>query len=125
MKNSGQQDDAYARIDKMWEIKSMEERELLKAKIIELLEDNHANDICFMLNMGHHEVLKIVHEIYRDGGLMESQYWESEYVGTNTGADLWGIYGKDRAGEYIDANGDYLGFDTEEEANQYIKDEIK
>ena len=97
----------------------------LKAKIIELLEDNHANDICFMLNMGHHEVLKIVHEIYRDGGLMESQYWEAEYVGTDTGADLWGIYGKDRAGEYIDANGDYLGFDTEEEANQYIRDEIK
>lgn len=97
----------------------------LKTKINELLEDNHANDISFLLNMEHREVLKIVHQIYRDGGLMESQYWEAEHVGTDTGADLWGIYGKDRAGEYIDANGDYLGFDTEEEANQYIRDEIK
>lgn len=97
----------------------------LKAKINDLLEDYHANDICFILNMEHREVLKIVHEIYRDGGLMQPQYWEVEYVGTNTGEDLWGIYGKDRAGEYIDANGNYLGFDTEEEANQYIKDEIK
>jgi hypothetical protein len=48
---------------------------------------------------------------------MEPQYWESEHVDT----DLWGIYGKDRAGEYIDENGDYLGFDTEDEANEYIK----
>lgn len=89
----------------------------LKAKIVELLEDNHANDICYMLNMGHHEVLKIVHEIYRDGGLMEPQYWEAEQVD----GDLWGIYGKDRAGEWIDENGDYLGFDTEAEANEYIR----
>jgi hypothetical protein len=96
----------------------------LKAKIAVYLEDNHPNDISYILNIEDDEVLKIVHEIYRDGGLMEPQYWESEYVGTNTGDDLWGIYGKDRAGEFIDANGDYLGFDTKEEADQYIK-EIK
>jgi hypothetical protein len=88
----------------------------LKAKIIELLEDNHPNDISYILNIEDDEVLKIVHEIYRDGGLMKPQYWESEQVG-----DIWAIYGKDRAGEYIDENGDYLGFDTEEEADEYIR----
>ena len=93
----------------------------LKAKIVELLEDNHANDISYMLNIGHREVLKVVHELYREGGLMEPKYWESEHVGTDTGEDLWAIYGKDQAGEYIDANGDYLGFDTEEEADEYIR----
>ena len=118
-------DDSYERIDKMWEVKAMEEKELLKAKISDLLEDNHPNDMGHLLNIDHREALKIVHEIYKDGGLMESQYWEAEYVGTNTGEDLWGIYGKDRAGDYIDANGDYLGFDTEEEANKYIQEEIK
>jgi hypothetical protein len=97
----------------------------LKTKIKVYLEDNHPNDISYILGIDHREVLKIVHEIYRDGGLMEPQYWESEHVGTNTGEDLWGIYGKDRAGEYIDANGDYLGFDTEEEADKYIQEEIK
>ena len=97
----------------------------LKVKISDLLEDNHPNDMGHLLNIDHREALKIVHEIYRDGGLMESQYWEAEHVGTHTGDDLWGIYGKDRAGEYIDANGDYLGFDTEEEANEYIKESIR
>lgn len=93
----------------------------LKTKIKVYLEDNHANDISYILGIEHREVLKIVHEIYRDGGLMESQYWEAELVDD----DLWGIYGKDRVGEYIDANGDYLGFDTEEEANEYIKESIR
>jgi len=93
----------------------------LKTKIKIYLEDNHANDISYILGIDHREVLKIVHEIYRDEGLMESKYWEAEQVDD----DLWGIYGKDRAGEYIDANGDYLGFDTEEEANEYIKESIR
>jgi hypothetical protein len=89
----------------------------LKAKIVELLEDNHPNDMAHFLNIEHREALKIVHEIYRDGGLMEPQYWEVEHVDD----DLWGIYGKNRAGEYIDENGNYLGFDTEDEANEYIR----
>ena len=110
-------DDSYDRIDKMWEIKAMEEKEHLKAKIKVYLEDNHPNDISYILNIEDDEVLKIVHEIYRDGGLMKPQHWESEHVGD----DLWAIYGKDRAGEYIDENGDYLGFDTKEEADEYIR----
>jgi hypothetical protein len=89
----------------------------LKAKISNLLEDNHPNDMAHFLNIDHREALKIVHEIYRDGGLMKPQYWEAEHVDDN----LWAIYGKDRAGEYIDANGDYLGFETEDEANDYIR----
>jgi hypothetical protein len=99
--------------------------EELKAKIKELLEENHPAELERLTGVDAQECRKIVHEIYRDGGLMESQYWEAEYVGTNTGDDLWGIYGKDRAGEYIDANGDYLGFETLEEANEYIKESIR
>jgi hypothetical protein len=110
-------DDSYERIDRMWETKAYEDRGMLKAKIKVYLEDNHPNDISYILNIEDDEVLKIVHEIYRDGGLMKPQHWESEHVGD----DLWAIYGKDRAGEYIDENGDYLGFDTKEEADEYIR----
>ena len=38
--------------------------------------------------------------------------------------DIWVIYGN-TTDEWIDENGDYLGFDTEEEANQYIKETIR
>jgi len=100
-------------------------REELKAKISELLEENHPAELERLTGVDAQECRKIVHEIYRDGGLMESKYWEAEHVGTATGDDLWGIYGKDRAGEYIDANGDYLGFETLEEANQYIEESIR
>ena len=92
----------------------------LKAKIKVYLEDNHPNDISYILGIEDDEVLKIVHEIYKDGGLHEPQYWEAERVG-----DIWAIYGKTFAGEYIDANGDCLAFDTEEEANEYIQESIR
>lgn len=92
----------------------------LKAKIIELLEENHPAELERLTGVDDIICKKIVHEIYKDGGLHESQYWETEQVG-----DIWAIYGKTFAGEYIDANGDFLAFDTEEEAEQYIKETFK
>ena len=88
----------------------------MKAKIKDLLEENHPNELERLTGLDETEALKIVHEIYKDGGLHEPQFWETERVG-----DIWAIYGKTFAGEYIDANGDYLGFDTEEEADEYIR----
>ena len=92
----------------------------MKAKIKDLLEDNHPNELERLTGLDETEALKIVHEIYKDGGLHEPQYWEAERVG-----DIWAIYGKTFAGEYIDANGDFLAFDTKKEANDYIKEQIK
>lgn len=113
-------DDSYERIDKMWETKAMEERQLLKAKIKELLDENHPAEMERLTGASETLCYQIVHEIYKDGGLHEPQYWEAERVG-----DIWAIYGKTFAGEYIDANGDCLAFDTEEEANEYIKESIR
>jgi len=95
-------------------------RAKLKAKISKLLEDNHPNELERLTGLDETEALKIVHEIYKDGGLHKPQYWEAERVG-----DIWAIYGKTFAGEYIDANGNFLAFDTKKEANKYIQEEIK
>ena len=92
----------------------------MKAKIKALLEDNHPNELERLTGLDETEALKIVHEIYKDGGLHEPQYWEAERVG-----DIWAIFGKTFAGEYIDANRDFLAFDTKKEANDYIKEQIK
>jgi hypothetical protein len=93
---------------------------LLKAKIKELLDENHPAEMERLTGASETLCYQIVHEIYKDGGLHEPQYWEAERVG-----DIWAIYGKTFAGEYIDANGDCLAFDTEEEANEYIKESIR
>jgi hypothetical protein len=46
--------------------------------------------------------------------------WEPERSG-----DIWVIYGKNFSGEWIDENGNYLGFDTKREAMEYIKETFK
>jgi hypothetical protein len=38
--------------------------------------------------------------------------------------DIWVIYGN-TCDEWIDENGDYLGFDTRREAMEYIKETFK
>ena len=113
-------DDSYERIDKMWEIKAMEERQILKAKIKELLDENHPAELERLTGVDDTTCKKIVHELLPK----DPNCWEAEYVGY-LGAELWGIYGKNFSGEWIDENGDYLGFDTKEEAEQYIKESIR
>lgn len=93
----------------------------LKAQISELLEENHPAELERLTGVDDRVCKKIVHEIYKDGGLHKPEYWEAEEVDD----DVWAIYGKTFAGEYIDANGDYLCFDTEEEAKQYIEETIR
>jgi len=109
-------DDSYERIDKMWEVKAMEEKELLKAKISELLEEHHPAELERLTGVDDTTCKKIVHELLPK----DPNCWQPERLG-----HLWAIFGKDFSGEWIDENGDYRGFDTEEEANQYIKETIR
>lgn len=94
--------------------------EELKAKIAELLEENHPAELERLTGVDDRVCKKIVHELLPK----DPNCWEAEYVGY-LGAELWGIYGKNFSGEWIDENGDYLGFDTKEEAEQYIKESIR
>jgi hypothetical protein len=93
----------------------------MKQKIIELLSDYHPNEIARLTGLGDTEALKIVHEIYlKDWSLNTPQDWQAENCG-----DHWVIFGRYSSGEWIDKNGDYLCFDTEAEANQYIEETMK
>ena len=111
-------DDSYERIDKMWEIKAMEEKELLKAKISDLLVENHPAELERLTGVDDTTCKKIVHELYMER-FNDPNCWHVEQSD-----DIWVIYGN-TTDEWIDENGDYLGFDTEEEANQYIQETIR
>jgi hypothetical protein len=91
----------------------------LKDKIIDLLEENHPSELERLTGYDDTTCKKIVHEIYMDG-FNDRNCWEPERVG-----DIWVIFGKTFAGEWIDENGDYRGFDTKREANDYIKETFK
>ena len=94
----------------------------MKDTVKKLLEDNSSHDIPHLTGLGYNEANKLVHEIYlKDWGLNDPKYWQTEQVDD----DGWAIYGKDFAGEWIDENGEYLCFDTEAEASQYIQETMK
>ena len=111
-------DDSYERIDKMWEIKAKEAKELLKAEIIELLNENHPAELARLTGEDDTTCKKIVHELYMER-FNDPNCWHVEQSD-----DIWVIYGN-TTDEWIDENGDYRGFDTEEEANQYIQETMK
>ena len=91
----------------------------LKEQIIELLEENHPAELERLTGYDDTICKKIVHELYMEG-FNDRNCWEPEMVG-----DIWVIFGKTFAGEWINEDGDYLGFDTKREANDYIKETFK
>ncbi len=90
----------------------------LKDEIIELLNENHPAELERLT--GYDDVIckKIVHELYMER-FNDPNCWHVERSG-----DIWVIYG-DTTDEWIDENGDYRGFDTKREAEDYIKETFK
>jgi len=99
-----------------------EEMDKLKDRIIVLLEENHPNELARLTGEDDTTCMKIVHQLYKER-FNDPSCWHVEYVGF-LGGDLWAIYGN-TTDEWIDENGEYLGFDTKEEAEQYIKETFK
>ena len=96
-----------------------EEIDKLKDRIAELLEENHPNELERLTGVDEDTCLKVVHQLYMEG-FNDPNCWEPERSG-----DIWVIYGKNFSGEWIDENGNYLGFDTKREAMEYIKETFK
>jgi hypothetical protein len=96
-----------------------EQLERLKDKIAELLEEHHPAELERLTGYDDTLCKKLVHELYMEGFNNQS-CWEPERVG-----DIWVIFGKNFSGEWIDENGDYVGFDTRREAMDYIKETFK
>lgn len=91
----------------------------LKDWIVDLLEENHPAELARLTGEDDVTCKKIVHELYMEG-FNDRNCWAPELVD-----DIWVIFGKNFSGEWIDENGDYLGFDTKQEANDYIKETFK
>jgi hypothetical protein len=91
----------------------------LKEKIIDLLEENHPAELERLTGYDDTTCKKIVHELYMEG-FNDRNCWEPERVG-----DIWVIFGKNFSGEWINEDGDYMGFDTKREAMEYIKETFK
>jgi len=96
-----------------------EQHDKLKEKIAELLEENHPAELERLTGEDDTTCKKIVHELYMEG-FNDRNCWEPERVG-----DIWVIFGKNFSGEWIDEEGEYRGFDTKREAEQYIKETFK
>ena len=95
-----------------------EQHDKLKDKIAMLLEDNHPNELERLTGVDDTTCKKIVHELYMDN-FNDPNCWHVERSG-----DIWVIYG-DSTDEWIDEDGEYRGFDTRREAEQYIKETFK
>ena len=91
----------------------------LKPWIAKLLEENHPNELERLTGIDDVICKKVVNRLYMEG-FNDPKCWEPERVG-----DIWVIFGKNFSGEWIDENGDYLGFDTKREAEDYIKRTFK
>lgn len=96
-----------------------EQHDKLKEQIIELLNENHPAELERLTGVDDVVCKKIVHELYMDN-FNDPNCWHVERSG-----DIWVIFGKTFAGEWIDENGDYRGFDTKREANDHIKETFK
>jgi len=90
----------------------------LKAKISDLLIENHPAELERLTGEDDTTCKKIVHELYMER-FNDPNCWHVEQSG-----DIWVIYGN-ATDEWLDENGEYLGSDTEQEANDYIKETFK
>ena len=108
------------KIDKQAYEEEEREKEMdkLKAQIIELLNENHPAELERLTGYDDTTCKKIVHELYMEN-FNDPNCWHVERSG-----DIWVIYG-DTTDEWIDENGDYVGFETRNEAVQYIKETFK
>jgi hypothetical protein len=95
-----------------------EQHDKLKDWISDLLTDNHPAELERLTGVDDTTCKKVVHEIYMER-FNDRDCWKPERSG-----HIWVIYGLS-TDEWIDENGDYLGFDTKREANDYIKETFK
>jgi hypothetical protein len=105
------------RLDEQAELEANMDK--FKELISKLLEENHPNELARLTGVDEDTCLKVVHQLYMEG-FNDPDCWEPERSG-----DIWVIYGKNFSGEWIDENGNYLGFDTKREAMEYIKETFK
>ena len=89
-----------------------------KDLISKLLEENNPAELERLTGVDDVICKKVVHQLYMER-FNDPDCWEPERSG-----DIWVIYGK-TTDEWIDEDGNYLGFDSKREAMEYIKETFK
>jgi hypothetical protein len=92
----------------------------MKEQIEKLLEEFHPNEIGRLVGMSDSDAKKIVREIYFGWGYTEPDDWVVE----NLGDDQFILCLK-QGDEWVDENGDYCFFDSEEEALDHLRASLK
>jgi len=82
-----------------------------------LLEEYHPAEVARLADLTEPYAHKIVHYIYTQRWKLTG--WEPEYLDRNH----WGIFSKGT--EYINEDGEYLCFETEAQARDYINERLK
>ena len=104
------------RLDERAELE--EQMDKFKDLISELLNENHPAELAHLTGVDDVTCKKVVHQLYMER-FNDPNCWHVEQSD-----DIWVIYGN-TTDEWINEDGDYLGFDTEQEANDYIKETFK
>jgi hypothetical protein len=91
----------------------------IKERIKKLLTDHNVLELGEILGMNQDDAQKIVHDLYvQNFGFNSPNDWTVEYCGEGQ----YALFAD--CGEWIDKNGDYLCFDTKQEALDYINKEL-
>lgn len=91
----------------------------MKYRVIDLLRDYSPNEIGRLIGWSDDDALRLVHDIYIN--VWKLTGWRPEQISTHPVG--YALY-CDQGAEYIDNTGNYLWFDTEAEANQYVRENI-
>jgi len=92
----------------------------MKEQIEKLLEEWHPAEIGRLVGIPSNEAKKIVREIYLEWGHNEPDDWEVQEV-----EDCQFVLFMKQGDEWIDENGDYLCFDSEEEALSHLRKSLQ
>jgi len=95
-----------------------EEQDSFKDRIATLLEENHPAELERLTGVDDTTCKKVVHQLYMEN-FNDPNCWHVE-----PSEDIWVIYGNN-TDEWIDENGEYVGFDTKREAVEYIRETFK
>jgi len=92
----------------------------MKEQIEKLLEESHPNEMGRLVGLPDNEAKKLVREIYFGWGYTELDDWVVEDMG-----DAQFILCLKQGDEWIDENGDYRCFDSEEEALSHLRESLQ
>lgn len=92
---------------------------LLKDEVESMLEDHHPNEIASLIGTTDQNAKKIIRQIYFDWGFTKPEDWTVMPVD-----DHYVIFAGQIGAEWIDEDGEFRCFDTEQEALTHLNESL-